>query len=261
VISRLALVGAAAGLLSGLLGIGGGIIIVPGLIWAAGLDRHTASGTSLVAILPIAAVAALTYAVAPGGAFDPEASAVFVLGSVTGAVLGARVNARVSERALRLAMAVISGIFGLRLVIPFGFGAGKEALPLDAVTVILLVYLGLQGGFLSGLLGVGGGALAIAELAVTGVSQVLAQGIALVATLPTVITGALTHRSQGTLALRPGVTLGLVGMALAIPGALIAFAVPVELLRTVFGVFLLIGSYRMFRALRRPPLPDEPPPS
>lgn len=256
---RLAVVGAAAGLLSGLLGIGGGIIIVPGLIWAAGLDRHTASGTSLLAILPIAAVAAVTYAVAPGGAFDPEASAIFVAGSVTGAVLGARVNARVSERALRLAMASITLVFGLRLVIPVGFGAGKDELPLDAVTVILLVYLGLQGGFLSGLLGVGGGAIAIAVLAVTGTSQVLAQGIALVATIPTVIVGALTHRSQGTLALRPGLTLGLVGMALAIPGALIAFAVPVSVLRTGFGVFLLIGSYRMFRALRRVPVAEPPP--
>jgi uncharacterized membrane protein YfcA len=258
---RLALVGVAAGLLSGLLGIGGGIIIVPGLIWAAGLDRHTASGTSLVAILPIAAVASVTYAVAPGGAFDAEASAIFVLGSITGAVLGARLNARVSERALRLAMAIISGVFGLRLVIPLGFGAGKDQLPLDALTVILLLYLGLQGGVLSGLLGVGGGAIAIAVLAATGVSQVLAQGIALVATIPTVVTGALTHRSQGTLALRPGITLGLVGMLLAVPGALLAFAVPVELLRTVFGAFLLLGSSRMFRSLGRRPLPDEPPPA
>jgi uncharacterized membrane protein YfcA len=257
--TRLALVGAAAGLLSGLLGIGGGIIIVPGLIWAAGLDRHTASGTSLVSILPIAAVAAVTYAIAPGGAFDAEASAIFVLGSVAGAVLGARVNARVSERALRMAMAVITLVFGIRLSIPLGFGAGKEDLPLNAVTVVLLLYLGLQGGFLSGLLGVGGGAIAIAVLAATGTSQVLAQGIALVATIPTVIVGALTHRSQGTVALRPGLTLGLVGMALAIPGAFLAFAIPVEVLRTGFGVFLLIGSYRMFRALRRPPVPDPPP--
>jgi len=248
---RLAAVGAAAGLLSGLLGIGGGIIIVPGLIWAAGLDRHTASGTSLVAILPIASVAALTYALAPGGAFDPEASAVFVLGSVAGAVLGARVNARVSERALRLAMAIITLVFGLRLVIPLGFGVGSDSLPLDAVTVALLVFLGLQGGFLSGLLGVGGGAIAIAVMVIaTGTSQVLAQGIALVATLPTVIVGALTHRRQGSVALRPGLTLGLVGMALAIPGALVAFAVPVDVLRTGFGVFLLLGSFRMFRALR-----------
>lgn len=248
---RLAAVGATAGLLSGLLGIGGGIIIVPGLIWAAGLDRHTASGTSLVAILPMAAVAALTYALAPGGAFDPEASAIFTLGSVAGAVLGARVNARVSERALRLTLAIISGLFGLRLVIPIGFGAGSESLPLDAATVALLILLGLQGGFLSGLLGVGGGAIAIAVMVIaTGTSQVLAQGIALVATVPTVIVGALTHRRQGSVALRPGLTLGIVGTAFAIPGALLAFAAPVDVLRTGFGVFLLFGSYRMIRALR-----------
>jgi uncharacterized membrane protein YfcA len=256
---RLALVGAAAGLLSGLLGIGGGIVIVPGLIWAAGLDRHTASGTSLVAILPIATVAAITYAVAPGGAFDAEASAIFVIGSIAGAVFGARVNARVSERALRLAMAVLTLVFGLRLVIPLGFGAGKEELPLDAVTVVLLLYLGLQGGFLAGLLGVGGGAIAIAVLVATGTSQVLAQGIALVATLPTVVVGALTHRAQGTVALRPGLLLGLVGMALAIPGAFLAFALPVAVLRTGFGVFLLFGSFRMFRALRRAPVAEPAP--
>jgi uncharacterized membrane protein YfcA len=262
---RLALVGAAAGLLSGLLGIGGGIIIVPGLIWAAGLDRHTASGTSLVAILPIATVAALTYALAPGGAFDPEASAIFVFGSVTGAVLGARVNARVSERALRMTLAILSGLFGLRLVLPIGFGAGSDSLPLDVWTVLLLVLLGLQGGFLSGLLGVGGGAIAIAVMVIaTGTSQVLAQGIALVATLPTVIVGALTHRSQGSMALRPGLTLGLFGMVMAIPGALLAFVLPVDVLRTVFGVFLLFGSFRMFRALRAgkaaQPAAGEPPP-
>ena len=254
--TRLALVGVAAGLLSGLLGIGGGIVIVPGLIWAAGLDRHTASGTSLLAILPIAVVSAIAYAVVPGGAFDPEASAIFVAGSVAGAVIGARVNARTSERALRLAMAVLSLIFGIRLVIPLGFGAGKEDLPLDAWHVALLVYLGLQGGFLSGLLGVGGGAIAIAVMAAIGTSQVLAQGIAITATIPTVIVGALQHRRQGTLAAREGTYVGLVGMALAIPGALVAFAVPVEVLRTTFGVFLLFGAYRMFRALRRVPAPE-----
>ena len=254
--ARLALVGVAAGLLSGLLGIGGGIVIVPGLIWAAGLSRHTASGTSLLAILPIAVVAAITYAVVPGGAFDAEASAIFVGGSLAGAVVGARVNARTSERALRLTMAILALLFGLRLVIPLGFGAGKEELPLDLLHVLLLVYLGFQGGFMSGLLGVGGGAIAIAILAAIGTSQVLAQGIAITATIPTVVVGALQHRRQGTLAPREGLLVGLVGMALAIPGALLAFAVPLEVLRTAFGVFLLFGSYRMFRALRRVPAPE-----
>jgi uncharacterized membrane protein YfcA len=212
-----------------------------------------------VAILPIATVAAITYAVAPGGAFDAEASAIFVVGSIAGAVFGARVNARVSERALRLAMAVLTLIFGLRLVIPLGFGAGKEDLPLDAVHVALLVYLGVQGGFLAGLLGVGGGAIAIAVFAAIGVNQVLAQGIAITATIPTVIVGALQHRRQGTLAPREGLMTGLVGMAFAIPGAFLAFALPVEVLRTGFGVFLLFGSYRMFLALRRTRAPEPVP--
>ena len=94
---RMVAVGATAGVLSGLLGVGGGIIIVPGLVWAAGISRHTATGTSLLAILPIAVVGALTYALAPGGAFDLEASAVLVAGSLVGAVLGTHINARVSR--------------------------------------------------------------------------------------------------------------------------------------------------------------------
>jgi uncharacterized membrane protein YfcA len=248
---RLALVGVAAGLLSGLLGIGGGIIIVPGLMWAAGLDRHMASGTSLLAILPIAVVAAVTYAVAPGGAFEPEASAVFVVGSLGGAVLGARVNARISERGLRLAFALLTGVFGLRLAIPFGFGAGSATLELDAPTILVLLALGLNGGFLAGLLGVGGGAIAIAVMVFAlGTSQVLAQGIALAATIPTVIVGALQHRRQGTLAARESLAIGVAGMATAVPGALLAFALPVELLRSLFGIFLIVGSVRILQTLR-----------
>jgi uncharacterized protein len=248
---RLALVGAVAGVLSGLLGIGGGIIIVPGLIWAAGLDRHTASGTSLLAILPIAIVAAVTYAVAPGGAFEPEASAIFVVGSLGGAVVGARVNARISERGLRMVFALVIGVFGLRLAIPLGFGPGTETLALDLPTVALLLALGLNGGFLAGLLGVGGGAIAIAVMVFAlGTSQVLAQGIALLATIPTVIVGSLQHRSQGTLAAGAGLAVGVAGMATAIPGALLAFALPVGLLRALFGVFLIVSSVRMLQTLR-----------
>ena len=248
---RLAVVGFAAGLLSGLLGIGGGIIIVPGLIWAAGLDRHTASGTSLVAILPIAVVAAVTYAIAPGGAFEPEASAIFVVGSLGGAVLGARVNARITERGLRLVFALITGVFGLRLVIPLGFGPGTDTLALDLPTIALLLALGLNGGFLAGLLGVGGGAIAIAVMVFAlGTSQVLAQGIALLATIPTVIVGALQHRRQGSLAPAVGLEVGVAGMATAIPGALLAFALPVGLLRSLFGLFLIFTSVRMLHTLR-----------
>ena len=249
---RLVAVGVASGILSGLLGIGGGIVVVPGLIWALGMDRHTASGTSLLVILPPAIVATLVYALAPGGAFDPAASAVLVGGGLAGAVIGARANARVSERRLRVALAVISLLFGLRLVIPFGFGEGSDTLALDAVTVLVLLALGLNGGFLSGLLGVGGSAIAIAMMVIVlDAGQVLAQGIALPAIVPTVIIGALAHRRQGSLAPRIGLMTGLVGMAGAVPGALIAFALPVEAVRSAFGALLIFGAVRTLLAVRR----------
>ena len=78
----------------------------------------------------------------------------------------------------------------------------------------------------------------------------LAQGIALVATIPTVIVGALQHRRQGTLAAREGLAVGFAGMATAIPGALLAFALPVALLRSLFGLFLLVSSARIIQTLR-----------
>jgi uncharacterized protein len=243
-------VGVAAGLLGGLLGVGGGIIILPGLIWAVGLDRHTATGTSLLAILPIAIVGTLIYALTPGGAFDPAASAVLAAGSLAGGVIGSLVNARMTERGLRVAFAIVAGLFGARLVIPLGFGSPVETIPLDAATVVALVAIGLGGGLLSGLLGVGGSGMVIAILVIAmDTSQVLAQGTALAAVIPTVVVAALTHRRLGSLAPRPGLIVGLYGVLGTVPGVLAAIALPHEALRTAFGVFLLVTCARMLRAL------------
>jgi uncharacterized membrane protein YfcA len=247
---RLAAVGVAAGFLGGLLGVGGGIIIVPGLIWAAGLSRHTATGTSLLAILPIAIVGTLIYALSPGGEFDPGAAAVLSAGSLAGGVMGSLVNARMSERGLRVAFAVVAGLFGARLVVPLGFGAPVDTIPLDAVTVVILVAIGLGGGLLSGLLGVGGSGIVIAILVLAlDTSQVLAQGTALAAVIPTVIVAGLTHFRLGSLAPRPGLVVGLFGVLGTVPAVLAAIALPHEALRTAFGVFLLITCVRTLRAV------------
>lgn len=250
---RLVAVGLAAGLLGGLLGVGGGIVIVPGLIWACGLGRHMATGTSLLAILPIAVVGTLTYALSPGGAFDLPASAILAGGSLVGAVAGAQVNARMSEHGLRVAFAVVTGLFGLRLVIPLGFGSSADELPLDALNVAVLVALGVGGGVLSGLLGVGGSGVVIALLVIAlGTSQVLAQGVALAAVIPTVIVAAATHRRLGSLEPRTGAIVGLIGVAGAVPGVLAAIALPSDVLRTIFGAFLVVSSVRTLGAVYGP---------
>lgn len=246
-------VGAAAGVLSGLLGVGGGIIIVPGLVWALSMDRHRATGTSLLAIVPIAVLAAAVYALVPGGAFDATASAVVVIGSLTGAVLGSRGNARLSERGLRIAFASFSLLLGIRLVLPFGFGgAGSETLDLDAVAVAVLIVLGLIGGYLAGLLGVGGSVIVIAVMMLgLDTSQVLAQGVALAAVVPTVLVGAATHHRLGSLDPRAALIVGAGGTLGAIPGALLAFELPADALRTMFGAFLVVMGVRGLRAVLR----------
>jgi uncharacterized protein len=104
---QLVTIGLAAGVLSGLLGVGGGIVMVPLLVLWTGLGQRDAHAVSLGAIVPISVAGVLTYGVA-GEVRLPEAAAL-AAGSVLGARLGAGLLVRASERRLRL-------LFGLFLV-------------------------------------------------------------------------------------------------------------------------------------------------
>lgn len=104
----LAAIGLAAGLLSGLFGVGGGVIMVPAMVLLTGISQHTAHATSLAAVVPIAAVGALVFGRAES--VDLPAAAALVLGSLVGVQLGARVMNRLSGEAL-------ARIFGVFLLI------------------------------------------------------------------------------------------------------------------------------------------------
>ena len=68
-------VGLAAGLLSGLFGVGGGTVIVPLLVLILGFDQRLASGTSLAAIVPTASVGVISYATTGSVAIRPRSCA------------------------------------------------------------------------------------------------------------------------------------------------------------------------------------------
>lgn len=104
---RLVAIGLAGGVLSGLLGIGGGTIMVPLLVLWARYPQREAHAASLGAIIPISIVGVATYGVA--GKVRPVEAAALAVGAVAGARLGAGLLARLDERALKLA-------FGLFLV-------------------------------------------------------------------------------------------------------------------------------------------------
>ena len=101
------LVGLAVGVFSGLLGVGGGIIMVPMLVGLIHLSQHEAHATSLAAIIPIATVGALTFAVA--GEIDFPVAGLLAL--------GARIMARTSEGLLKTLFGLLMTGVGVQLVL------------------------------------------------------------------------------------------------------------------------------------------------
>ena len=101
----LAGIGLAAGVLSGLFGVGGGIVLVPALVLLAAMSQQRASASSLAAIVPIAAVGAVIF----GGAdsVDLPAAAILIVGSLIGVQIGARLMARIGDDRLRIGFAVM----------------------------------------------------------------------------------------------------------------------------------------------------------
>lgn len=111
----LAAIGLAAGLLSGLFGIGGGVIIVPALVYLAGFDQRAAAGTSLaVLLLPVGLGAVIQYY--RQGNVDAPAAVILALTVMAGALLGAALTVDIEEGYLRLAFAVFVLLLGMFLI-------------------------------------------------------------------------------------------------------------------------------------------------
>ncbi len=99
------LIGLGAGLLSGLFGVGGGIVIVPLLVFAAHFAHKTATGTSLAALLlPVGALGAWQYYKA--GALDVRGALLIAPGLLVGAYFGARIALQLPSRELQRGFAV-----------------------------------------------------------------------------------------------------------------------------------------------------------
>ena len=112
----LAAIGAGAGLLSGLFGIGGGVVIMPALIYFAGFDQHRATGTSLAVLLPpIGFGAAFEYY--RHGAVDVRAALIVAAALFIAAWLSAIAANRVPSTYLRLAFGLFVIVIGVTLML------------------------------------------------------------------------------------------------------------------------------------------------
>jgi uncharacterized protein len=112
---RLGAIGLAGGLFSGLLGVGGGVVMVPLLVLWGGFGQRDAHAVSLGAIIPISAAGVLTFGAA--GEIQVWEALALAVGAIAGAQAGARLLARVDERKLKLAFGVFMLIVAVLLAV------------------------------------------------------------------------------------------------------------------------------------------------
>jgi len=249
--------GLVAGVIAGLLGVGGGIVVVPVLEYAlrfAGVPEewrmHVAVATSLATIVPTSISSARAHD--RRGAVDWSLARAWGPAILLGALLGSLLASRTSS-------AVLSGAFGIVALL----AALNLFLPLDRLRLASQPPRGLAGsliggtiGLASSMMGIGGGTLSVPSMTLTSQPIHRAVGTAaffgLLISVPATI-GYLFARTGAEL---PWLTVGLVsfvGFALIAPGSMLtaplgsrlAHALSQQWLSRIFGLFLFVVAIRM----------------
>ena len=243
--------GAGAGFLSGLFGVGGGVVIVPALMTVLGMGQRRAAATSLAAIVLTAVAGSASYGAR--GEISPAAAGLLVIGSLVGAQVGLPALRCLPEQVLPwifVGFAVLMAVL-MRLHTP----VREAALALDGPRAAALVAVGATAGLLSGLVGVGGGSIIVPGLElVVGVGDLLARGTSLLVMIPTALSGTWTNLRHGIVDLRAGALVGL-GAVVATPGGT-AMAARISpgtgaLLFDLFLLGVVIAVLRRERTRRR----------
>ena len=241
-------VGLLAGFLSGLFGVGGGILIVPGLVLLMAMDQRLAHGTSLAAIVPIALAGVGGYALED--AVDWAAGGLLVIGAAAGALIGTRALRTIRERWLRALFGILLIAAAVRLFFPVPEAMGRG--PLDAAGVFGLIAIGMVSGAVAGLLGVGGGIVIVPALVLLfSVPDGLAKGTSLLVIIPTGLVGTISNVRAGNVNLSVAGIVGGVGVASAFGASLLSTALSGRLSRILFALLLLTVAAQMLLRLRR----------
>ena len=111
----LIVIGIIAGLFSGMFGIGGGLIMVPAMVFFLAMSQHAAQGTSLgVLVLPVAAMAAYNYY--RDGALNVKYAAIIAMSFMIGGYLGSKVSLGMNEVLLKRVFGVLMMVMAIKLI-------------------------------------------------------------------------------------------------------------------------------------------------
>ena len=250
--------GAFAGLLAGLLGVGGGVIVVPALFYIfsyLGFDNsikmHLAVGTSLATIIPTGIRSMRAHQAR--GSFDTEIFRDWIPAIILGVLLGSWLAALANTLVLTLIFGVVA--FFVALQMSFA-GANKQWLAARPKGLTRWLMAGTI-GTIAAMMGIGGGTLSNPALTSFGMPMHRAVGTSAGFGVVIAITGTLGFIWNGWgIAALPAYSIGYVNwlaFIIVVPAAVISVPLGAKLahglsqksLRRVFAVFLMITAMRM----------------
>lgn len=253
-----AFIGAFAGLMAGILGIGGGVIVVPGLVFIfqhnqiipENISMHVAAGTSL-AVMIITSQSSLRAHLKLGDVLWPIFNKLWP-GIVIGTIVGALLAYIMPTYWLKIIFAVFLLLVAFKMITDMHV-THPDRFPANWVNRLVSFLIGLK----SGMLGVGGGVLIIPYLTYCGVdlrkiaavSNLCTLTVAVVGTLVFMITG---RHEMNTIPYSSGYIYWPAVLWVAVPSSLIAplgaklnYVIPVKQLKYGFIVILLITAIHM----------------
>jgi uncharacterized membrane protein YfcA len=230
-------IGAVAGFLSGIFGVGGGVVIVPLLVLLLGFDQKLAAGTSLAAIVPTSLVGVISYSVTCNVSWI--SGALLAVGAVGGAQLGTLLLHRLPQRVIRWAfiafmMVVVVSLF---VVVP----SRGDTVDYTPLSIAGLIAVGVVVGILAGILGIGGGVVVVPVLIlVFGASDLVAKGTSLLMMVPTAISGTFGNTRRSNVNLRAAALIGLAACVTVTLGAFVAGTISPLTGNILFAAFLTV---------------------
>lgn len=250
------LLGIVTGLFSGILGIGGGLVVVPGLAFIFTLSHmpidatmHMAAGTSLAIMIVTATSAIISYQWR--GNIPWKVVLKLLPGIIVGVVAGVFLASFLSTRILELLFGLFLLIISIQMIMLM-----KPKPTRTLPRWWWLISIGLLIGGKSGLLGVGGGAITIPFLTYCNVPMRKASGASITCTLPIAIVGSLCFMVSGWHALDVPHSIGYVywpafisvsiaSLIFAPIGVILGHRMRTHLLKRLFGIFLLFVSLHL----------------
>ena len=236
------LIGMLGGFFGGLAGIGGGVVMIPLMVSLRKISQLRAHGTSLVAVVFTGLAGAITYSLHK--AVDWKVAVLLAVSAIVTARLGALYAHSLPEKKLKKAFGIFLLFISVLLLLKPYLPRSSHELTLW-VKAGIFILTGAATGFLSGMMGVGGGTVMIPPMVLlAGMDQHLAQGTSLLAMVPVGLSGALTHYRLSNV--QADIVLGLAAGSIAgsYLGGTAANFLPEFYLRLLFASLLVWTGLR-----------------